>query len=61
KDEKFFLNTNYDNVIDADYNHKEIYTACKKALFNKNFIDKCHKSKNPYGGKLISKKYMIIF
>lgn len=44
------------NVIDTGYNSKEIYKACKRALFDKNFLDICKKSKNPYGGKKIAKK-----
>ena len=38
------------NVIDSDYNSNEIYKKLLKCLFNKQFINKCIKSKNPYGG-----------
>tara|TARA_B100001175_G_scaffold317775_1_gene336365 strand:- start:4960 stop:6177 length:1218 start_codon:yes stop_codon:yes gene_type:complete len=37
------------NVIDVDYNSNSIFKALKKALFNKNFINKCYNCYNPYG------------
>ena len=38
-----------ENIIDVDYNSKKIYLAIKKALSNKQFIEKCSKCSNPYG------------
>jgi UDP-hydrolysing UDP-N-acetyl-D-glucosamine 2-epimerase len=47
------------NVIDVDYNKKQILSAIKKCIYDKKFILKCKKTKNPYGGgnsgKLIAK------
>jgi UDP-N-acetylglucosamine 2-epimerase (non-hydrolysing)/GDP/UDP-N,N'-diacetylbacillosamine 2-epimerase (hydrolysing) len=37
------------NVINADYKKKEIITAVNKALYDKSFIKKIKKVKNPYG------------
>ena len=44
------------NVIDSDYNSKKIYSAIKKAIYNKEFLAKCKKSSNPYGGGSAGKK-----
>ncbi|MEM0358658.1 MAG: UDP-N-acetylglucosamine 2-epimerase [Candidatus Hadarchaeales archaeon] len=37
------------NVIDVRYNKKEILRAIKKALYDKKFLTKVKKCKNPYG------------
>ncbi|MEM2963774.1 MAG: UDP-N-acetylglucosamine 2-epimerase [Candidatus Anstonellales archaeon] len=37
------------NVIDVGYNKKEILRAIKKALYDKKFLMKVKKCKNPYG------------
>ena len=37
------------NVIDVDHNEKQITKAIKKALFDKDFIEKANNTKNPYG------------
>ena len=38
-----------DNVIDVSYNADEIYRACEKAIFDKNFRLHCQNVQNPYG------------
>jgi UDP-N-acetylglucosamine 2-epimerase (non-hydrolysing)/GDP/UDP-N,N'-diacetylbacillosamine 2-epimerase (hydrolysing) len=38
------------NVIDADYQQKEIYEAIKKCLYDDNFRHICKNTINPYGG-----------
>jgi len=38
-----------ENVIDVDYNKKEIMSAIEKALFDKDFKDKLRNIKSPYG------------
>ncbi|MCX6666568.1 MAG: UDP-N-acetylglucosamine 2-epimerase [Euryarchaeota archaeon] len=37
------------NVIDVDYNKKQIIKSIEKALYNKEFRNKCKKSYYPYG------------
>lgn len=37
------------NVIDVEYNRREIVKAVKKALYDKEFREKVRKCKNPYG------------
>ncbi len=37
------------NIIEVDYNKKQIKKAIKKAVFSKKFKEKLKKSKNPYG------------
>lgn len=39
-----------ENVIDADYNEAEIFSAIKKCLFDENFRSVCAATVNPYGG-----------
>ncbi|MBU1012561.1 MAG: UDP-N-acetylglucosamine 2-epimerase (hydrolyzing) [Bacteroidetes bacterium] len=39
-----------DNVIDADYNKEEIYSAIMKCLDDENFRSVCATTVNPYGG-----------
>ena len=48
------------NVIDADYDVQKIEKAIKKALFNKNFIEKSRKCKNPYDQGDSAKKIVKI-
>lgn len=38
-----------DNVIDVNYNKKEIIKAINKAMYDQIFIEKVKKCKNPYG------------
>lgn len=45
-----------ENVIDVDYNKRQIKTAIKKALFYKNFKKKAARCKNPYGNGYAGKK-----
>ncbi len=44
------------NIIDVDYDSNKIYKKLKKCLFNKNFINRCKKTDNPYGGGNTGKK-----
>ncbi len=37
------------NVIDTDYNYKQIIAVIEKSLFDEKFRQKCKKCKNPYG------------
>jgi len=39
-----------DNVIDADYNKEEIYSAIKKCFVDEDFRSVCAVTINPYGG-----------
>jgi UDP-N-acetylglucosamine 2-epimerase (non-hydrolysing)/GDP/UDP-N,N'-diacetylbacillosamine 2-epimerase (hydrolysing) len=48
------------NVIDVDYDKKEIISAIKKSLFEKDLIKKVKKCKNPYGEGKASKKIVKI-
>lgn len=48
------------NVIDADYDKKEIKTAVQKALFDKKFRKKLKESKNPYGRGKAAKRIVKI-
>ncbi len=38
------------NVIDVNYNKREIIDAINNCIYNKKFIKKCKLTKNPYGG-----------
>ena len=44
------------NVIDCEHNKQEIFKALNKALYDKNFLKKLSKIKNPYGDGNSSKK-----
>lgn len=48
------------NVIDANYEAKDIKIAIEKALFEQKFIQKCKKSKNPYDQGDSAKKIVKI-
>jgi UDP-N-acetylglucosamine 2-epimerase (non-hydrolysing)/GDP/UDP-N,N'-diacetylbacillosamine 2-epimerase (hydrolysing) len=48
------------NVIDVNYDRKEIISAIKKSLYDKNFQKKVQKIKNPYGDGNASKKIVQI-
>ena len=45
----FFAEKKGKNVIDTDYNKKEIYKAIKKGLYDEKFRNICREVKNPYG------------
>jgi len=38
-----------ENIIEADYDKEQIKKAIKKAIYDKKFIEKLRKCKNPYG------------
>lgn len=38
------------NIIDCDYDSKQIYINLKRCLYDKKLINKCKKAVNPYGG-----------
>jgi len=48
------------NVIDVDYKAKDIKKAIEKALFDKKFIQKCRRCKNPYDQGDSAKKIVKI-
>lgn len=48
------------NVINVDYDEKEIYLAIKKALYDKKFKEKLKDCKNPYGDGKASEKIVDI-
>ena len=49
-----------ENVIDVGYNKDEIVTALKKALNNKDFIEKCRNCHSPYGNGTAGRKIVEI-
>ena len=46
------------NVIDVNYNKKEILNAIDFVLSNKKFIANCKSSYNPYGRGNVSKRFI---
>ena len=48
------------NVLDVDYNKKEIVRAMKKCLLNKVFIAKIKKIKNPWGDGQAAEKIVEV-
>lgn len=48
------------NLVDANHNAKEIFSAIEKALFNSNFIKKARLAKNPYDNGFTAQKVVKI-
>jgi len=48
------------NIIDTDYNHKNIRASIKKALYDTNFLQKIKHCKNPYGNGRASEKIVKV-
>lgn len=48
------------NVIDTDYNYKNIKVAIEKALYDTNFLQKIKHCKNPYGNGRASEKIVKV-
>jgi len=49
-----------ENVIDVEHDEEQIINAINKALYNKIFIEKVNKSKNPYGDGKSAKRIVDI-